>query len=58
MEQSVAESSKHTLITAGSVLTEPKTALTGGVLENFSARPEASMAAFNAETVPSRLLGL
>jgi len=37
---------------------EPKTALTGGILENFSARFKASMAAFNAEMVPSRPLCL
>ena len=37
---------------------EPKTALTGGILENPSARLKALMAAFNIEMVPSRSLGL
>ena len=37
--------------------TVPKTALAGVMLEIFSARSMASMAAFNVETAPSRPVG-
>ena len=38
-------------------LTVPKTACAGVMLESFSARFTASMAAFNKERVPSRPFG-
>ena len=47
-----------TLIVVRITLTEPKTALAGVMLEISLARFKASMAAFNAETAPSRSLGL
>jgi hypothetical protein len=52
----VVESRKHTVIVVRRVLTEPKIALTGAILEVISARFMASMAAFNAEVTPSRPL--
>jgi len=48
---------KRTLIVARRVLTEPKTVLAGVMLEVFSAGFKDSMAAFNAEVLPSRPVG-
>ena len=44
------------MISVRMMMTEPKTALAGGILEIFM-RFKASMAAFNAEIAPSRSLG-
>ena len=48
---------KLTLIIARTVLTEPKRALAGAILESFFARFKVSMAVFNADIAPSRPLG-
>jgi len=48
---------KYTLIIVRRALAEPKTVLAGGILEIFSARFTASMAAFSAEIAPSRPSG-
>ena len=53
----IAEEEKSTLIIARRTLTVAKTALAGVMLEIFSARSMASMAAFNKETVFSRSFG-
>ena len=54
--KSLEESKKHTLIVARRALTEPKTALAGAMVEVFSARSRAPVAAFKAEIVLSRSL--
>ena len=48
---------RSTLIMARRMLAEPKTALAGVILATSFARFKASMAVFNAETVPSRSSG-
>jgi len=45
---------KHTLTIVRRILTDPKTALAGVMLEISFARFMASMAMFNEEMVPSR----
>ena len=50
------KSKKHTMIRVRRILTDPKTALAGVILEIFSARLKALIAAFNAETAPWRSL--
>jgi hypothetical protein len=56
-EHLIAEERKHTLIMVRRALTVPKAALAGVMLEIFSARFMASMAAFNEETAFSRPFG-
>ena len=51
------ERKKHTLIVARRALTVLKTALADGMVEDFSARSRAAMAAFKAEIVLCRSLG-
>ena len=50
-------SRKNTWMVVRRVLTELKAVLAGAILEVFSVRPTASMAAFNAEIVPARSFG-
>ena len=51
------ENEKYTLIVARKALKVPKTALADGMVEDFSARSRAAMAAFKAEIVLCRSLG-
>lgn len=48
---------EHTLIIVRRVLTDPKTCFAGAIIEVFSARFKASMAAFKDEMTTSRSLG-
>ena len=53
----VLEGKERTLAIVRRILTEPKTALAGVILETSFARFMASMAMFNEERVPSRPFG-
>ena len=55
--KSLKESKKHTLIVGRRALTEPKMALAGVMVEVFSARSRAPVAAFKTEIVLCRSLG-
>jgi len=56
LERLWRNSRKHTLISVRRVVTEPKTALAGGIFEVFAGL-KSSMTSFNAEMAPSRPLG-